>query len=198
MLPMVVGLAIFLGIHLLPASPELRQGLIGRYGEGAYKIGFALVSLVGFALIVIGFHKLQLHPEKAGPLWDPPTWTRSIAHLLMLPALICLAAANIPSKIKTTLKHPMLVSVKLWAFAHLIAAGSSVAAVLLFGSFLAYAVYDRISYKWREGSAELAAAPQSYAGDLAAIAIGSALYAALLLGGHTWLIGVPVSSISVF
>lgn len=197
MIPMVIGLGIFLGVHLLPTSPDLRLGLVNRYGETAYKIGFALLSLVGFALIVIGFHKLQLHPEKAGPLWNPPLWTRHIAHLLMLPALIALVAAYIPSRIRSTLKHPMLVSIKLWALAHLIAAGSSVAALILFGAFLAYAVFDRISMKRRaDGGAP--AAPDSLMGDFAAIAIGSAVYAVMLLGGHMWLIGVPVSNVSLF
>lgn len=197
MIPMVIGLAIFFGVHLLPTSPDLRQGLISRYGANAYKIGFALASLVGFVLIVIGFHKLQLHPEKAGPLWDPPNWTRHVAHLLMLPALIVLVAAYIPSHIRRILKHPMLVAIKLWALAHLIAAGSSVAALILFGSFLAFAVFDRISVK-RRGDEGWTTSPPSILGDFAAIAIGSALYAALLLGGHLWLIGVPVSNISVF
>ena len=197
MLPMVIGLGIFFGVHLLPTSPELRQGLVKRYGERGYLIAFAVASLVGFALIVIGFHKLQLHPEKAGPLWDPPNWTRHVAHLLMLPALIALVAAYIPSHIRRILKHPMLLAIKLWALAHLIAAGSSVAALILFGGFLAYAVFDRISVK-RRGDAGMATSPPSLMGDLAAIAIGSALYAALLLGGHQWLIGVPVSNVSLF
>ncbi len=197
MIPMVIGLGIFLGVHLLPTSPDLRQGLVNRYGATAYKIGFSLVSLVGFALIVVGFHKLQLHPEKAGPLWTPSAWTRHVAHLLMLPALIALVAAYIPSRIRAMLKHPMLVAIKLWALAHLIAAGSSVAALILFGAFLAYAVYDRISMKHR-GSDTIPPAPASLMGDFAAIAIGSAIYAALLLGGHQWLIGVPVSNVSLF
>lgn len=197
MIPMVIGLAIFLGVHLLPTSPELRNGLVDRYGAAAYRVGFSVVSLVGFVLIVIGFHKLQMHPDKAGPLWDPPAWTHHIAHLLMLPALIFFVAANIPSRIRSTLKHPMLVSIKLWALAHLIAAGSSVAAVILFGSFLAYAVFDRISVK-RRADATAPAAPSSLMGDFAAVGIGSALYALLLLGGHQWLIGVPVSRVSLF
>ncbi len=197
MIPMVIGLALFFAVHLLPTSPDLRQGLVNRYGETAYKIGFSVVALVGLLLIIVGFHKLQLHPDKAGPLWDPPAWTQHVAHLLMLPALIALVAAYIPSRIRSFLKHPMLVAIKLWALAHLIAAGSSLAAVILFGSFLAYAVYDRVSMKHRDGD-RAPEKPATLMGDVAAIAIGSALYAALLVGGHTWLIGVPVSSVSLF
>lgn len=197
MIPMIIGLALFFGVHLLPVSPDLRGGLISRYGSNAYRVGFALLSLAGLVLIVIGFHKLQLNPDKAGPLWNPPDWTRHVAHLLMLPALILLVAAYIPSRIRSTLKHPMLVAIKLWALAHLIAAGSSVAALILFGSFLAYAVFDRISLK-RRAPGYAPVPPNSIMGDLAAIAIGSVLYAVLLLGGHQWLIGVPVSTVSVF
>ena len=79
MLIMLAGLAVLLGIHLLPTSPELRQGLLTRYGEAGYRIAFSIISLIGLVLIVIGFHKLQLNPEKAGPIWDPPGWTRHIA-----------------------------------------------------------------------------------------------------------------------
>lgn len=197
MIPMVIGIAIFMGIHLLPTSPELRQGLIDRYGDTAYRIGFSLFALVGLALIVVGFHKLQLHPEKAGPLWTPPAWGKHVAHLLMLPAFIALVAANFPSHIRRILKHPMLVGIKLWALAHLIAAGSSVAALILFGSFLAYAVYDRISVKRRTGNSA-PEAPKSLMGDFAAVAIGSLLYVVFMVGGHHWLIGVPISNFSLF
>ena len=116
--------------------------------RAATRRSFAVVSLIGFALIVLGFHKLQLHPGKNPQLWDPPMWTRHIALALMLPAMIALVAAYVPSHIHTMLKHPMLVAIKIWALAHLLANGD-LASLVLFGSFLAFAVYDRISVKRR-------------------------------------------------
>ncbi len=81
------------------------------------------MSLIGFVLIVLGFAKLQLHPGKDPQLWFPPLWTRHVAIALMLPAMIALVAAYVPSHIHTALKHPMLVAIKIWALAHLLANG---------------------------------------------------------------------------
>ncbi|MEI9900404.1 MAG: NnrU family protein [Hyphomicrobium sp.] len=137
MLVMVLGLIVFFAIHIVPTNVELKNGLIARFGGGGYKAIFGVVSLIGLALIVLGFHKLQLHPGKNPILWDPPTWTRHIALPLMLLSMISLVAAFVPSHIHVWLKHPMLVAIKIWALAHLIANGD-LAALLLFGSFLAF------------------------------------------------------------
>ena len=190
MMVLVVGLILFLGVHLVPTSPELRDGLKERIGEVPYKVMFSLLSLIGFVVIVLGFHKLQLHPGKNPILWDPPTWTRHIAVALMLPAMILLVASVIPSRIRTAVRHPMLIAIKTWAFAHLIANGD-LGALLLFGSFLAFAVYDRISVKKRGAQGPLGnATPSSPINDVIVVVVGIALYAALLYGGHQWLIGV--------
>lgn len=190
MMVLIVGLILFLGIHLVPTSPELRDGLKERIGEIPYKVIFSLLSLVGLVVIVLGYHKLQLHPGKNPILWEPPIWTRHIAVALMLPAMILLVASVIPSRIRTAVRHPMLIAIKTWAFAHLIANGD-LGALLLFGSFLAFAVYDRISVKKRGAQGPLgSAAPSSAINDVIVVVLGVALYAALLLGGHQWLIGV--------
>ena len=190
MMVLIVGLILFLGVHLLPTSPELRDGLRERLGANTYRAVFSLLSLAGFIIIVLGYHKLQLHPGKNPVLWNPPVWTRHIAVGLMLPAMIFLVASLIPSRIRTAVRHPMLTAIKIWAFAHLIANGD-LGALLLFGSFLAFAVYDRISVKKRAALGPLGTAePASAVNDVLVIAIGVALYAALLFGGHAWLIGV--------
>ena len=191
MMLMIVGLVIFLGIHLLPTSPEIRNGLINRFGPGAYRAIFSLISLAGFVVIVLGYHKMQLHPGKNPVLWDPPTFMRHITLALMLPAMILLVAAYIPSRIRSAVKHPMLMAVKLWAVAHLLANGD-VASILLFGSFLAYAVYDLISVKARGALGPLGTKqPSGIANDLIVVVVGSALYFAFLYRLHEWLIGVP-------
>ena len=154
MLLLTLGLLIFFAIHLVPTSPALRQGLIERFGPGGYKIIFSVFSLVGFALIVFGYHKLQINPGKNPVLWDPPSWTRHIAFLLMIPAFILLAAFLIPSRIRVAAKHPMLGAIKFWALAHLITNGD-LGSLVLFGGFLAYAVYDRISIKHRSAPSPL-------------------------------------------
>ena len=190
MMLLIVGLILFLGVHLLPTSPDLRAGLQARLGTNGYKAVFSLLSLAGLIVIVLGYHKLQLHPGKNPILWNPPEWTRHFAAGLMLPAMVLLVASVIPSRIRTTIRHPMLSAIKIWALAHLISNGD-LGGVLLFGSFLAFAVYDRISVKRRGALGPLGnAKPPSVVNDVIVIVLGVALYAALLFGGHAWLFGV--------
>ena len=191
MLVMVIGLFLFLAIHLVPANVDLKNGLIARFGATGYKVLFSVVSLIGLALIILGFYKLHLHPGKNPILWDPPTWTKHIAFLLMIPAMICLVAAYVPSRIRTALKHPMLVAIKIWALAHLIANGD-LASLMLFAGFLAFAVYDRISVKKRGALGPLGDKTGGAAGDITVVAVGLALYAFMLWAGHALLIGVPL------
>ncbi len=190
MMVLIVGLILFLGIHLLPTQPELRDGLRERIGAGPYRILFGALSFAGLVVIILGFHKLQINPGKNPVLWDPPVWTRHIAVTLMLPAIILFVASLIPSRIRTVTRHPMLIAIKIWALAHLLANGD-LASLLLFGSFLAFAVFDRISLKQRAAlSPPAPAKPVSALNDVAVVVAGAALYAWLLMGGHQWLIGV--------
>ena len=193
MLLLVIGLIVFLGIHLVPTNPELRNGLVEKLGEAKWKAIFSVVSLVGFALIIYGYHKLQVMPGKNPQLWDPPAWTRHVAWALMLPSMVLLVAAYVPSRIRDVVRHPMLLATKLWALAHLLANGDA-ASVALFGSFLAYAVYDRISVKQRAGAGlgPLGARSGGLGGDVLVLVLGIALYAFMLHMGHLLLIGVPV------
>jgi uncharacterized membrane protein len=184
---LIVGIAVFLGIHLLPTATNLREGLVARFGENAYKALFSLLSIAGFALLVYGFAQAPVVQ-----VWSPPSWTRWVAIVLMLPAFIFLVAAYAPGQIKAKLKHPFLVAIKTWALAHLIANGD-LASIILFGSFLAYAVYDRITLKGRKPTALIAApGPGSARNDAIAIVLGTALYVAFLIWLHPLLIGTPV------
>ena len=189
MLGLVIGLVIFFAIHLVPSNVSIRDGLIARFGLTGYKAIFGVISLIGFALIVLGFAKLQMHPGTNPVLWDPPLWTRHLAVGLMLPAIIALVAAYVPSRIHTALKHPMLVAIKIWALAHLLANGD-LAALVLFGSFLAFAVYDRISVKRRHALGPLGTKAGPWYNDLIVLGVGTGLYLVILLWAHQFFIGV--------
>ncbi len=189
MLVLVIGLVVFFAIHLVPAGGELRNGLVARFGETGYKAIFSIVSLIGLVLIVLGFAKLQMHPGKNPQLWVPPLWSRHLAIALMLPSMIALVAAYVPSRIHTMLKHPMLVAIKIWALAHLLANGD-LAALILFGSFLAFAVYDRISVKRRAVLGPLGDKTGGPINDVIVLVLGTALYLVILLWAHKLLIGV--------
>lgn len=191
MMMMVVGLLVFFLIHLVPTVPDVRQGLIERMGEAAYKIFFTVVSAVGLALIVYGYSKLHLTPGKNPQIWTPPYVLRHVTMLLMPIALVMLAAAYIPSRIRTVLKHPMLAAIKVWALAHLLVRGD-LASMVLFGSFLAWAVYDRISVKRRHALGPLGARSGGIGGDIAVLVVGAALSFVMVKWGHAWLVGVPL------
>jgi uncharacterized membrane protein len=183
---LIVGLVLFLGVHSVAiVAPALRAGAIRRLGEGAWKGSYALVSLVGFVLICYGFGLARQAPVI---LYSPPTWLRHVALVLMLPVFPLVLAAYLPGRIKTAAKHPMLAAVKLWAFAHLLANGS-LADVLLFGGFLAWAVIDRISLKRRPAQV-LRTAPPGRWNDAIAVVLGLAVYALLIGWVHVRLFGV--------
>jgi uncharacterized membrane protein len=191
LLPLVLGLLLFFLVHLVPTRPDLRDGLVERFGQNGYRAIFSVISLAGLVLIVVGFGKLQVMPGKNPELWIPPVWTRHLAFLLMLPALILVVAAFVPSHIRTAVKHPMLAGIKIWATAHLLANGD-LASILLFGSFLAYAIYDRISVKQRMVAPKPGPSSGGIGNDIIVVAVGVALYAFMLFVGHAWLIGVPL------
>ena len=189
MLILILGIIIFLGVHTLSTLRDQRQSLIGRFGENGYKAVYSVGSLIGLVLIVWGFGAYRASGYI--PVWTPPRGLGHVAIPLMWVAFVALAAAYAPTgKIKSTLKHPMLVGVKTWALAHLLANGD-LGSIILFGSLLGWAVYDRISLK-RRGSLGPAPAPFG-TGDWITIGAGSALWL-LFFTFHNALIGVRVLS----
>lgn len=185
---LVLGLVVFLAPHVLTTRRETRDALVKKLGEWPYKAIYAVVSLAG--LILIGWGFAQYRASGYIEVWHPPTWTRHITVLLMWPAMICITAAYIPGDIKRTLKHPMLVGVKLWAVGHLISNGD-LGSMILFGSILAWAVYDRISLKRR---VDPGAPPIPVGGrrnDWLAVLVGTVIYLAVGLVFHPLVIGVP-------
>ena len=191
MTTLLLGLLVFHGIHLMPTGPGLRQSMRERFGASTYLIVFSLLSLFGLVLIAMGYGEMRGLARANPQLWIPPNWTKHIALTLMLPAMILLVAAYVPSRIRTAVGHPMLASIKLWALAHLLVRGD-LASLLLFGSFLAYGVYDRISVKGRVALGPLGAKTGTAQGDIIVLVVGIAAYAFMLLWGHGVLIGVKL------
>lgn len=188
MLYLILGLVIFFGAHLFSAFRPRAPGkdLKVKLGYGPYMGLYSLVSIAGFVLIIWGFGAARPAPI----LYQPPVWMAHLNLVLMLPAMILLAAAYAPAgRIKKAAKHPMLAAVKIWALGHLLANGE-LNSVLLFGSFLAYGVIDRIAVKKRGDIGPGPDAPVSAMGDAAALVIGTAAYGAILLWLHPILFGV--------
>lgn len=191
MLLLILGLLLFFSTHLVPTEATLRRGLVERLGGNGYKVVFSIVSAIGLVLIVVGFGKLQVSASQNPEIWTPPVAMRHIAFLLMLPAMILFVAAEVPTHIRSKVKHPMLAGIKLWATGHLLANGD-LASMLLFGSFLAYAAFDRISLKRRLVAPRPGPRNGGWRNDVIAVVLGVALYAFMLTVGHARLIGIPL------
>ena len=187
---LILGLIIFIGVHLVPTSQPARAGLTSKLGEGGYKGAFSVASLIGFLLIVWGMG-LARGSAADVHLWTPPAWTKHIAFALMWPAFVLLVAAYVPSHIRDKAKHPMLASIKVWALAHLIANGN-LSGLLLFGGFLAWAVYDRISVKKRSALGPLGARHGGVVQDVIVVVVGTLAYLAMFRWGHPLLLGIPL------
>jgi len=183
---LIIGLAVFLGIHSISiAAPGLRARAVASMGPTGWRGFYALLSLAGFALILYGFHLARQAPMV---LYLPPAWMGHVTFLLMLPVFPLILAAYLPGRIKTAMKHPMLAAVKFWALAHLLSNGM-LADVVLFGAFLAWAVCDRISLKRRPPQV-IHTAPPGRFNDLIAVLAGLALYVFFIMWAHVRLFGV--------
>lgn len=183
---LITGLLLFLGVHSVSiVNAPWRDRVSARLGEPVWQGGYALVALAGFALIVWGYGLARAAPVV---LYTPPVALRHVALLLMVGVFPLLLAAYLPGRIQTATRHPMLLGTKVWALAHLLANGS-LADVVLFGSFLAWAVADRISLK-RRTPRPVPGAPPGKANDVIAIIGGLGLYLAFLLWLHPLLFGV--------
>ncbi len=185
---LILGLVLFLGTHSARIVAEgWRDATIARVGPGVWKGAYSLVALAGFVLIVWGYGLARQAPVV---LWTPPVATRHVASLLTLVAFVMLFAAYVPRNgLKARLKHPMVLSVKVWAFAHLLSNGT-LADVLLFGGFLAWAVLDYRAARQRDRAAGTVYPAGTLAGTAATVAVGVAAWALFAFWLHAAWIGV--------
>lgn len=185
---LILGLVLFLGVHSVRiVAEDWRSRTIARLGEGRWKGGYTLLSLAGFALIVYGYHAAWQSPVA---LWAPPVWTRHLAALLMLLSFVLLAAAYVPGNaLKAAIGHPMVVAVKVWALAHLLA-NHTLADVVLFGSFLVWAVLDFRAARARDRAAGTVYARGPALRTVLTVVIGLVAWAVFAIWLHGWLFGV--------
>ena len=189
MTSLVIGLILFLGIHLLPAlQPAKRENMVEKLGAGAWKGLFSLVSLIGLYLIATGYGAARMEPVW---IWHPPAFLSHITALLMLVAFIFLAATYVPGNaIKARLGHPMLIAVKTWTIAHLLVNGT-LADLILFGSFLAWGVLAFIKHRRADRAAGLGPTASTLGATLLTVAVGVVFTAVFAIWLHPMLIGVP-------
>lgn len=185
---LLLGLALFLGVHSTRIVAESwRTATIARVGEMPWKGIYSLLSIAGFVLLVIGYGAARQSPVV---LYAPPVWTRHLAALLTIPAFVLLAAAYVPGNaIKRAVGHPMMAGVKVWALAHLLANGT-LADVLLFGTFLAWAVLGFIAARRRDRAAGTSYPAGPASRTAIAVVVGLVAWAVFAFALHRPLIGV--------
>ncbi len=185
---LIAGLLMFMLPHgVRMVADGWRTRTLARVGAGTYKGVYSLVSVVGFALIIYGFGVARQQPVQ---LWSPPVAMRHVASLLMLLSFILLAAAYVPgNQIKARLHHPMVLSVKTWALAHLLANGNS-AHVLLFGVFLAWAVWNFVASRRRDRAQNTVYPPGKTGATVVTVGVGLLAWGVFAFWLHGWLIGV--------
>lgn len=190
MLEFAVGIFLFLGIHSIAiVAPAWRNDMVRRMGAVPWKAMYGLVAIVGIVLLVKGYGDLRW---ASSVLYTPPGWLRHVGMLLLLPVFPLLLATYLPGRISARVQHPMLLAVKIWAFAHLLMNGR-VVDLVLFSAFLAWAVADRIAVKRRSSRpASAPTLPETVFNDAVVVVGGLAIYVAFVFWLHTWLIGVPV------
>lgn len=187
MLWLIAGLIVFLGIHSVRmVAPGFRNGMLEKRGEAVWKGLYSLVSIAGFVLLVWGYGQARLETVY---LYEPPVWAKHVATLLMVLSFILLAASQLPAgHIKKAVKHPMLLGVKIWAFAHILANGD-LASLILFLAFLGWAVWNRIAVKKR-GDPVFSDVSARY--DVIAVVAGVVFAVLFVMWLHAWLIGMPL------
>ena len=198
---LIAGLVIFLGIHALRVWGEgVRRALLLRLGSMGFKGVYSIASLAGLYLLIVGYGQARLEPV---PLWTPPPGVGHATAALMWVSMVMLAASQIPRNgIKARLRHPMVLGVKVWALSHILANGT-LHDLLLFGGFLVWAVLSFRAARQRDRAALEAgditeSPPTSAAATLGAVLAGTAVWAALIMAGHLWLIGVaPIAAMAV-
>ena len=181
---LIAGLVLFMAIHLIPKAPRLRLSLVERLGAKPYRGAFSAVVLLSLVAVAWGFSRSPFEE-----IYAPPAWGHRASTILVPVALVLFAAANMPTRIRALVRHPMLLGLMLWALAHLLANGE-LRSVVLFGGFALFAAVEIVSAVARGKGPPKEPAPR-IAMDIAAV-IGGFIVAGLLAGFHGTLFGEPV------
>ncbi|MGB7286346.1 MAG: NnrU family protein [Salaquimonas sp.] len=184
MLWLVAGLIMFHGLHSVRMiAPDWREAQIASMGEGKWKGLYSLLSIVALVLLIYGYSVAR---QSFTLVYFPPTWGLHPALVLMLLAFVLMTFNMRSSRFRRIVHHPFLAAIVLWSVAHLLVNGD-LASVLLFGSFLVWAICNWYVATNRKDPLP-PVAPLFH--DVAAIIFGIALWVLFIWGAHEWLFGV--------
>ncbi len=187
---LLLGLFIFLGIHFLPSFPGLRDSVVQRIGLNPYRVLYSLIVLTGLFFMIYGFALAR--QEDWYPLYITPFWMRHLAMTLLLPVFILVFAKFIRGNIAKWTKDPVILAVKIWATSHLLVNGEPYS-VALFGGFLVWAIWARISLKkFNRKNTETEQFPHALRNDMISVVLGALLYGLFVWKVHELLIGMPI------
>lgn len=188
---LIVGLILFFGIHTVSiVSDAWRNCMVEKIGLMPWKGIYSLISVIGLYLIIQGY---SVAHQNALTIYQPASWLKHFAMILLLPIFPLLLAAYIRGRIATTVKHPMLLATILWSASHLLVNGQ-LTDLLLFGTCLIWAIFDLYSLCGRS-QRPLPGAPTSRFNDFIAVGFGLALHYSMIIWGHTAITGVPLISV---
>ena len=184
---LIIGLAIFILIHLVPCVASARNGIVAKLGDGPYKAIFSIISIIALALIVMG-----LRSAETIPMYDPPSWGRTANYVVMFVAIYLFFSNSLgsaPSSAKVATAHPMSWGVVFWSAGHLLANGDQ-AHVVLFGIFLIYSLISIIS-GYLKGQKTVLDKRPPIGLELVFLAIVALVYIGLIWG-HRYFTGMPL------
>lgn len=185
-----IGGLLFAGTHLFSILfPGLRDGFRARLGEKPWKGVYALLSLAGVVLMVIGYSGSRAGPATADVLYDGWYELRHLTMLLMLLAFILIGASHGKGYLKTWLRNPMSIGIVLWAGSHLLVNGQR-ADVWLFAPFLVVGLADIVMSEMRGKRPRHTPRIRS---DIVAVVVGAVLYLVFAFGFHPYVLNVPVA-----
>jgi uncharacterized membrane protein len=181
---LIVGLILFFAVHAIPLSQTARASIVLRLGENGFKGMFSLISIAGFAAIVVGMKNAPFEP-----LWSTPTSAARLANLTMPVAFCLLAAAYVPNNFRRIVRNPMLSATLLWSLAHLLSNGD-LASLMLFGSFGLFAIVDIVAVNRLSSATNVQRKPLYF--DVLTVSIGLLAFWAVR-HYHGALFGTPVA-----
>ncbi|GAA6135230.1 NnrU family protein [Oceaniserpentilla sp. 4NH20-0058] len=182
---LIVGLVLFFSVHIVSTIPPIKRKFSLLVGQKGYKPVYAIISLIGFVLIVMGYAD---KPILAMPQWSTPSWAVHLMYLILWLAIILQPASHMPTNIKRYTRHPMLWGVVLWSAMHLWV-NADRASILLFGSFLAYSLWAMFTANLAGAKKQTKKVPMKH--DVLVVVVGTFAYI-LVLFAHKWIAGVPL------
>lgn len=172
---LILGLVLWTAAHLFR---RIAPGARARLGEGPGKMLVTVLSLAAIILMVIGYRRAGTEP-----VYVPLPGMGHLNNLLMLVALFLFGVSHSKGRTKAMLRHPMLLSVIVWAVAHLLVNGD-LASIVLFGWLAVWAALSMLLINLREEWRR--PAPGPLRSDAIAVAVAVVLYG-VIAGIHIWL-----------